>query len=268
MDGVDNPHKRSELKHLRFAVQAGFSLFCLYSGYCFYLFYLWASGSSRFYVQRPPAVEAFLPISSLIGLKRLLFTGVYDEIHPAGLTIFIAALLLAMLCRKGFCGWICPVGFISNLIGKVGLKLEIIIRPPVFLHYILLPLKYALLATFAFMILLNMDLAAIEAFIISPYNVVVDARMLLFFIEPTILTILIMTILVAGSFFSRNFWCRYLCPYGALLGIIALMGPVRIRREQGKCIDCQKCEKVCPASIRVTAKESINSPECLGCLSG
>jgi ferredoxin len=75
-----------------------------------------------------------------------------------------------------------------------------------------------------------------------------------------------MGFLLVASFFSRNFWCRYLCPYGALLGILALVSPVRIKRDRGLCIDCHKCEKVCPGSIPVAAKESVNSPECLGCL--
>ena len=77
--------------------------------------YLWASSQSDIYVPRPPSVEAFLPISALVNLKRLVLTGQFDTIHPAGLTIFMAALVIGLLLRKGFCGWICPVGFASNL---------------------------------------------------------------------------------------------------------------------------------------------------------
>ena len=77
---------------LRRTVQASFALFCLYAGYRFYLFYLWAAGRSETFVPRPPSVEAFLPIGALVNLKRLLLTGQFDPIHPAGLTIFLAAL--------------------------------------------------------------------------------------------------------------------------------------------------------------------------------
>lgn len=258
--------QRKNLKNLRLSLQAAFALFCLYSGYRFYLFYLWAMGASEVFVARPPSVEAFLPISGLVGLKRLLLTGTFDEIHPAGLTIFIAALLIALLFRKGFCGWICPVGFTSNLIEKLGLKWQTIRRTPAWLDLPLLSLKYLLLGFFAFLILLKMDLQAIEAFNRTPYNLVVDAKMLLFFLEPGALTLWVLGFLVVVSFFARNFWCRYLCPYGALLGLIALVSPLRIKREAALCIDCHKCERVCPGSIRVAAKTSVNSPECLGCL--
>ena len=106
------------ISSLRIAVQAGFTLFCLYAGYRFYLFYLWGTGQSDIYVPRPPSVEAFLPIGALVGLKRFLLSGHFDMIHPAGLTIFMAALVIGLLLRKGFCGWICPVGFVSNQIGR------------------------------------------------------------------------------------------------------------------------------------------------------
>jgi len=258
--------RRKNLKKIRMVVQAGFALFSLYCGYLFYQFYRWAINASDTYVARPPSVEAFLPISALVSLKRLILTGVYDSIHPAGLTIFIAAILIGFFFRKGLCGWICPVGFTSNLIEKLGLKMKTIRRAPDWLDWPLLSLKYLLFGLFVYLIVLKMDLVAIESFNRTPYNLVVDAKMLLFFIEPGNLTLWVMGFLVAISFVSRNFWCRYLCPYGALLGLLALAGPTRIKRDEQLCIDCHKCEKVCPGSIRVAEKNTVTSPECLGCL--
>lgn len=255
-----------KLSHWRLLVQSAFLLFCLYCGFRFYQFYQWAIGSSATYVARPPAIEGFLPIGGLVGLKRFLLSGVYDPIHPAGLTIFIAALLLAVFFRKGFCGWICPVGFTSQLVERLARRLKLLRRPPAWLDYPLLTLKYLLLAFFAWAILLKMDLAAIEAFSNAPYNLVVDARMLLFFLAPSTTTIWVMALLVLATLFLRNFWCRYLCPYGALLGLLAWGGPLRVRRDAPRCINCKKCEKVCPGSIRVSEQGAVTSPECLGCL--
>lgn len=121
---------RKYLPSIRRTVQAGFTLFCLYAGWQFYWFYQWAIGASATYVARPPAVEGFLPISALVSLKRLVLTHQYDPIHPAGLTIFLAALSLGLLLRKGFCGWICPVGFASNLAELAGRRLKVNITPP------------------------------------------------------------------------------------------------------------------------------------------
>jgi polyferredoxin len=110
-----------------------------------------------------------------------------------------------------------------------------------------------------------MTLKQIESFHSSPYNLAVDAKMLLFFLSPSGLSAVIMLFLVAISFFVRNFWCRYLCPYGALLGLLALASPFQIKRDSNTCIDCKKCEKTCPASIRITTKNTVRTGECIGC---
>jgi polyferredoxin len=258
--------KKGNLIGIRRSIQGGFFIFCLYSGWQFYLFYQWAIGKSPIQVARPPAVEGFLPLSALVAFKKFILTGQYDLVHPAGLTIFIAALLIAILLRKGFCGWICPVGFCSNMAALAGRRLKIGRPTPKWLDIPLLSLKYLLLAFFSYLILWQMNLAAIEGFLRTPYNMVVDAKMLMFFLNPGRISIIVMATLLVLSFFSRNFWCRYLCPYGGLLGLLALISPTRVEREAKKCVDCGKCEKVCPGAIEITAKDAIRAPECIGCL--
>jgi polyferredoxin len=250
---------------LRMTVQAGFTLICAIAGYNFYQFYRWAIGQSGTYVARPAAIEGFLPISALLGLKRFLMTGKWDEIHPAGLTILIFAIASALLLRKAFCGWICPVGFASNLLAGLGSAVRLERTVPKWLDYPLLGLKYLILAFFSYIILWQMDIRAIEAFLYSQYNLVADAKMLLFFLQPSILTLKVLAILLLVSLVVRNFWCRYLCPYGALLGLGALISPLQVKRNASRCIDCKKCEKICPASIRVSQNSTMRHPECIGC---
>ncbi|MGQ9745809.1 MAG: 4Fe-4S binding protein [Dissulfurimicrobium sp.] len=103
------------LRYARRVVQSAFSLYLLYAGYHFYHYYLWVSGQSGIYTPKLPSVEVFLPIGALTALKHLLLTGRFDPIHPAGLAIFMAVMLAVLMFRKGVCGWICPVGFISNI---------------------------------------------------------------------------------------------------------------------------------------------------------
>jgi len=254
------------LSTARRLIQTGFGLLSLYIGYQFYLFYQWTAGRAESFVARPPGVEGFLPISALVGLKRLLLTGAYDMVHPAGLTIFIAALSMGLLLRKSFCGWICPVGLTSNLAEAAGRRLRLLRRLPGWADYPLLALKYLLLALFLYLIAWQMELAAIEAFHGSAYNVAADAKMLLFFLDLTPLAATVMLLLVVVSFVLRNFWCRYLCPYGALLGLLAMIGPLQVRRDNSKCIGCRRCDKVCPASIEISCRGTVRAAECIGCL--
>ncbi len=251
---------------IRRLVQAAFALTCLVAGYRFYLFYQWTLGKTTLYTPRPPAVEAFLPISALVSLKRLVLTGAWDQVHPAGLTIFLAALAIAFLLRKGFCGWICPIGFLSHLVELAGRRFKTIVRVPALLDYPLLSLKYLLLAFFTYLIIFKMDLKAIEGFLQTPYNMIVDAKMLYFFLAPTRLTVGILTFLLVISLFVKNFWCRYLCPYGALLGLLSLLGPSHVRREEERCLSCRQCDRVCPGAITVSEKTTVRTPECVGCM--
>ncbi len=255
------------IARLRLTSQSVFALFCLVVGWQFYQFYLWATSvSDRVAPQRPPAVEAFLPLGALVSLKRFVLSGEYDAIHPAGLTIFLAALFLGLFLRKGFCGWICPVGFTSNLAEKIGRKLHILATIPSWLDLPLLSLKYLLLAAFSWLILWKMNLQELSSFHFSSYNMISDAKMLHFFLDPSLLAGSIMLLLMALSFVVKNLWCRYLCPYGGLLGLLAIFSPFQIKRDQHLCIDCKRCETVCPASIQITARQTVRNCECIGCL--
>lgn len=257
----------SRLSSLRLFCQSLFAIFCLFVGWQFYAFYLWAlDPASNSYVPRPASVEAFLPLGALVSLKRLVLGAEFDTIHPAGLSLFIAAIGISLLLRKGFCGWICPIGFASNLAERVSKKCKILFPLPVWLDLPFLSLKYLLLGFFGYLILWAMDLDGLTAFHNSSYNMVTDAKMLHFFLQPSVLAGSIMLGIIVVSFFIRNLWCRYLCPYGALLGLAALASPFQLHRDKDSCITCQKCERACPASIKITRKETIRTAECVGCL--
>jgi polyferredoxin len=218
-------------------------------------------------VVRPPSVEGFLPIGGLMSLKLWITTGIFDRIHPAGLVIFLAALLLALLLKKAFCGWICPVGAVFEAAGKLGEKLfGRNFSVPRFLDYPLRAVKYLLMAFFLYVVVVKMPAFAIGGFLQSDYYRIADVKMLYFFTQMTAGTAVVLSVLFGLSLFFRNFWCRYLCPYGALLGLISMCSPVKVARRERACIDCGRCARACPSRLPVDHKTGIRSPECTGCL--
>jgi ferredoxin len=110
-----------------------------------------------------------------------------------------------------------------------------------------------------------MDEFILKEFINSPYNRVADVKMLKFFTDISLDAFIVILILILLSFLFKNFWCRYLCPYGALLGIVSMVSPLKISRDLDICTECGKCTKVCPSHIDVQSKRRVSSEECIGC---
>jgi ferredoxin len=258
---------RDDSQTQRSVVQAAFVLLCIWIGIEFHYFVKWGlSDGASAYVERPPGVEGFLPISALISFKYWLETSIVNEIHPSAFFILIGIVAMSFLARKSFCSWFCPVGTLSEALWMVGEKLfKRNITPPRWLDYPLRSLKYLLLAFFVWAIS-QMSLSDLASFIESPYNRVADIKMYLFFAEISSAAIWTIGILMAGSVLIKNFWCRFLCPYGALLGIVGWLSPLKIRRESSSCIDCELCTKVCPSRIKVHTVKTVMSDECTSCL--
>ena len=263
-------HKRSGRDYsqlIRRSVQSIFLLLNLWIGIQFYLFvrYYETDGTS-FHTSRPPGVEGWLPIASLMNLKALLFTGQFPQVHPAGTILLLAFLAASWLFRKSFCSWLCPVGTVSEYLARLGRKLfRRNFHLPRLIDILLRGLKYLLLALFVYAVV-SMPVVAIRQFLETPYGIVDDVKMLNFFRELETSGMIVMLVLVAGSVLVQNLWCRYLCPYGALMGLVSMLSPLRIRRNPDICIDCAKCAKACPSAIAVDRLVSISSLECTTCM--
>jgi polyferredoxin len=201
-----------------------------------------------------------------MNLKYFIVTHRVPALHPAGMFLLIAFLAISFLFRKAFCSWLCPVGTISEYLWRAGQKFfRRNFHLPRWLDLGLRGLKYLLLGFFAWAVC-SMAADELAAFMSSPYGVIADVKMLNFFRHMGETGAIIVGVLVVASLFIQNFWCRYLCPYGALLGITSLISPARIRRNPDSCIDCAKCAKACPSALPVDKLVTIRSAECTGCL--
>ncbi len=251
---------------IRLAVQIFFLVITLYTGWRFVRFvqFLQQGGAE---VPRPPGVEAFLPISSLMALKYWILTGDFNTIHPAGLVFFMVFLLMAWLLKKSFCSWVCPVGLLSEYLWKGGEKIfGKNLTLPAWLDWPLRSLKYLLLIFFAWGILVGMNATELGKFIYGDYNRVADIKMLLFFVHISAFSLGVILLLALLSVFIKNFWCRYLCPYGALFGFFSMFSPAKITRNPDTCTDCMKCTEACPSHIKVHEKLRVQTDECTACL--
>jgi Fe-S-cluster-containing hydrogenase component 2 len=258
-------HEDSQFQ--RSCVQYAFAILCIWIGVEFSFFMAWGeSGGQGAFFPRPPGVEGFLPISALISFSYWLQSGIINTIHPSGLFILVAIIGVSLVVKKAFCSWLCPIGTLSESLWMLGRKIfKRNWTLPRWLDYPLRSLKYLLLFFFVWSIA-QMDVSALAGFIHSPYNKVADVKMYLFFAEITGSALWTIGVLMLLSVFVKNFWCRYLCPYGALLGIVGWLSPLKVTRTASTCIDCELCTKACPANIKVHAATRVWSDECSSCM--
>ncbi len=252
---------------IRRSVQVAFLLLNLWIGVRFYFWVrFFETGGQSLYVPRSPGVEGYLPIAALMNLKYFVVTGLVPEVHPAGMFLLIAFLAISVLFRKAFCSWLCPIGTLSEWLWQGGQELfGRNLAVPRWADIPLRSLKYILMGLFVWVVV-QMSADDLRAFLASPYGLVADVKMLDFFRNAGRVSLGVLSALVILSVVTKNVWCRYLCPYGALMGLASLLSPVRITRDPVSCIDCGKCAKACPSLLPVDRLLTVRTPECNGCL--
>ena len=252
---------------VRRAVQFAFLLLNAIIGVQFVLWvrYFESHGNSH-YFERPAGVDGWLPIAGLMNLRYFAVIRQIPPIHPSAMVLLCVFLLSSVLVKKAFCSWLCPVGTVSEYLWKLGRKVgrrNLVV--PRWLDVALRSLKYVLLAFFVY-IVFTMPAMDLGDFLASPFGIVADVKMLNFFRYMGTVGMIVILAMVVLSVLIQNFWCRFLCPYGALMGIVSALSPVKIRRDAEACIDCGKCDKACPSQLPVDRLVQIRSVECTGCM--
>lgn len=257
-----NPRKAVQLVSLAIIIIAAIQLYLFVHG-------IRQDGISSVFTHRPAVLEGFLPIGAVMAVKYWVLTGIYDPIHPAGLTILLTALIISLLFRRSFCSWFCPVGTVSEGLGNLGDRLfgKKVRRLPAVLHYLLMSIKYLLLGFIFYYFVIQVPVEFISQFMNGAYYLIADVQILDFWRDISAAVLIFLAVMTILSIAIKNFWCRYLCPYGALLSLAALLSPLGIIRDKENCINCGSCSRACPNIIGMDKKTRVNSPECTACLS-
>jgi len=254
-------------QQIRRTVQAVFAALNVWLGIQFILWVRYCEqGGAGLNVPRPAGAEGWLPIAGMMNAKYFFLTGHVPAIHPAAMVLFLAFVLMSLFLKKAFCSWLCPVGTFSEYLWKIGSRIfGRNLRLPKWADISLRGLKYLLLGLFVFVIG-TMSSEAILDFMSTPYGLIADVKMLNFFRDIGQTAAIVIGLLVLLSMLVKNFWCRYACPYGALMGIASLLSPTKIRRDAEACIDCGKCSKACPSGLSVDKLVQIRTVECTACM--
>ncbi|MFA5843479.1 MAG: 4Fe-4S binding protein [Coriobacteriia bacterium] len=249
----------------RSVVRVVFLAFFVYLCARLWMFYLWTVGEGA-HVARPEAVAGLIPLGAYMSFFAWIKSGTFDPVVPAGMVIIIGALLLSFLFKRGFCGWICPVGSVWQAFGWAGRKaLGRSLRLPRVVDLALRGLRYVSTAMFVGWLAFLPVAVALE-FQTIPYYAVADIKILSLLVRIKPVYLAVGAVVGVGSFLLGNAWCRYLCPLGGLYGACGVASLCTVVRDPGPCIDCGRCAAVCHAAVPVDRLRSVRAPECDGCL--
>ena len=217
-----------------------------------------------------PSVHALCPYGGLESMLSLVAVGTFlKRIVIGTFVLFGSTMLLSVVMRRSFCGQICALGALQEFFGKIGAKL-FKKRPvvPKKLDGILRYLKFVVLGVTIAMAWITGELW------ITPYDPFNALGHLADFNALTtsyLVGFIVLILSLLGSVVYDRFFCKYLCPAGALYGAVGKVSPYAVRVDEDACIHCGKCNRACPMNVdvmtakngRVTRMECINCNECV-----
>ena len=237
------------------------------------------------------AVNSFFRADPLVGLSYFLAEKSY-------LVLLLPALLLALstlVLGRFFCGWICPLGTILDLVtGKIRKTAPLKFLQGRVKYWLLFPLLFAALFNVNLTGLLDPIAILVRALTFSFYPLFGDTvrqgwvglyrvlgegrdvlspgygflrdHLLPFretFYPLAFLSFSLFLFIVFLERYETRLWCRRLCPLGTLLGLLARFSPIR-RSPATLCPDCGDCRSNCPTSFD---QGLLQQEECLRCMS-
>jgi polyferredoxin len=218
--------------------------------------------------------EAFCPFGGLETMFKYITSGgsFVSHTHLSNLILFAAVMAVALLFRSAFCGWICPLGFLQDLISnfsalsqkklpslrrgiaslkKRGARLAVLDRYLRYLKYLVLAWAVVGSSYFGFMVFRDYDpwaaLLSIAEYSFTP-------------------GVIVLAVILGSSFFIERPWCRYACPLGAASGLLGKISPMYLERNESACTSCKLCTRACPMGLKIHEAAAIKNADCNSCL--
>ena len=177
---------------------------------------------------------------------------------------FISVMLLTIVMGRWFCGWLCAFGayndliyFISKKIFKSKFKIN---------EKVDSILKYAKYVVLVFIIIISWTMGSRILESTSPWDVFGQITDISSIFSSLLIGLIILILITIGAGFIERFFCRYLCPLGAVFSIISKIGIVKINKPKADCGKCRACTVNCSMGLKLYKVNGARGGDCINCL--
>jgi polyferredoxin len=210
------------------------------------------------------SLHALCPFGGVETLYQYLTSGTFvQKIHESSFVLMIIGLLTALLFGPVFCGWVCPLGTIQEWFAGIGRK---IFKKRRYNHFIPAKvdrwLRYSRYLVLAWVIYMTATSGKLLFSDVDPYYALFN----FWSSEIAVGGLIVLGVTLLASLFVERPWCKYACPYGAVLGLTNLVRVFSIRREASTCKLDGACDITCPMNINVSSNSVVRNHQCISCL--
>ncbi len=171
-------------------------------------------------------------------------------------SLMIFIIIVSIILGPFFCGWMCFVGFYQDICRYIGnLVIKKTVEPNEKIQNILKYSRYLIL-------FFSVTIGGIFLFPNKVWGSFAGVLKGYISLDFAFYFLIMLGIL---SLFTKRFFCRYLCPIGAKLGLCSILRPITINRTDS-CLSCKLCSKECLMGISVNKINSLVNPNCINCL--
>jgi len=180
--------------------------------------------------------------------------------------LILGVFLITIVWGRFFCGFICSFGAMQDLLNSIGKLIPFKIKVPEKADKWLKLLKYAVLAFVAVGVWgfsVTGDTVWSPWTVFGVYSSFSGWSSLKYFLT---LGGVFLLLIIIGSLFIERFFCRYLCPLGALFSLVSRFRIYSLNRKPDKCGNCKLCTSKCSMGIPLYKYEKVRSGECINCM--
>lgn len=188
-----------------------------------------------------------------------------------GISFYVIGFVLAIgvLFGRAICGYVCPFGLLQELIHKIPSPKIHIPKPLTYLKYVLLAV-FVLLLPAVFTDHYGIGVPAFCEYICPAGTFEGGLPILLTHPELRmqlggifVIKVAILVITVAGCILCCRFFCKAMCPLGAIYGLLNKISFYRLHVTPDNCVSCGKCQAICPMDVDPITHP--DSAECIRC---